>query len=137
MQSHWLRITDDKGKQDFILEEEFYSLGRDTQCGIRLHSRFASRHHAFLKRFSNTEEDYYYEIEDGDGKGNFSANGLLINDQKRKTHILQDGDKIVFGPKVFAIYYHRDIENDLYSFSSIHFIEYENTVTEQFDGDPE
>lgn len=136
MYSHWLRINDDKGRQDFVLEEDFYSLGRDRECNIRIHSRFASRHHAILKRYAQNNQAYY-QIEDGDGMGKLSANGLLINDQKQQKHILKDGDKIVFGPEVFAVYYYRDPELNERSFRSIHFLEYESDTTQQFEGDPE
>ena len=106
MHSHWLRLNDNQGRKDFLLDEEFYSLGRYRSSSIRIHSEFASRHHAILKRsYDEQQNDYYYEIEDGDGKGKRSANGLFINDQKKYNHHLKDGDKIFFGPKIFAIYY--------------------------------
>lgn len=133
MYSHYLRINDDKGRQDFLLEEDCYALGRDRECSIRIHSRFASRHHAILRRCSGENQDYYYEIHDGDGKGNLSANGLFINGEKKKNHILQDGDKIVFGPEVFAIYYYRDLMNDSKSYKTINFLEYDNDTTAQID----
>ena len=106
MNSHWLRLNDNQGRKDFLLDEEFYSLGRYRSSSIRIHSEFASRHHAILKRsYDKKHNDYYYEIEDGNGKGKRSANGLLINDKKKYHHHLKDGDKIFFGPKIFAIYY--------------------------------
>ena len=42
-------------------------------------------------------------------EGKRSVNGLLINQAKIKqeSHDLQDGDEIVFGPQVFAIYQYR------------------------------
>jgi len=104
---HILMIDDNKGTQEFTLEEEFYTLGRDRSCELRIRSQFVSRHHAVLRRYFDGNKQSYYEIEDGDGKGNKSSNGLLINDVKKPKHYLQDGDKIVFGPQVFAIYRYR------------------------------
>ena len=104
---HCFMIDDNRGRQEFILEEEFYSIGRDRACNIRLRSQFVSRHHAVLKLYLDGNKQSYYEIEDGDGKGKKSSNGLLINDIKKQKHPLQDGDKIVFGPQVFAIYRYR------------------------------
>lgn len=136
MYCHWLRITDDKGRQDFVLEEAFYSLGRDRECSIRIYSRFVSRHHAILRLYEQ-KNNQYYQIEDGDGNGKMSANGLLINDQKQKKHILKDGDKIVFGPEVFAVYYYRDPDENAKSFKTLNFLEYESDTTQQFEGSPE
>jgi len=133
MYCHWLRITDDKGTQDFVLEDAFYSLGRDLECSIRINSRFVSRHHAILQLYYDGNNNHYYEIEDGDGKGKLSANGLLINDQKQQKHTLKDGDKIVFGPEVFAVYYHRDPEINAKSFKTFNFLEYETDTTQQFE----
>ncbi len=104
---HFLMIDDNKGRQEFLLEDEFYSLGRDRSCELRIRSQFVSRHHAVLRRYLDGNKQSYYEIEDGDGKGKRSSNGLLINDVKKQKHCLQDGDKIVFGPQVFAIYRYR------------------------------
>jgi pSer/pThr/pTyr-binding forkhead associated (FHA) protein len=108
--NHCLMIQDQKGKQEFILEEEFYSLGRDRDCSIRIRSQFVSRHHAVLKRVLDENKQSYYEIEDGDGEGKRSSNGLLINEVKKQNHLLQDGDKIVFGPQVFAVYRYRQVD---------------------------
>jgi pSer/pThr/pTyr-binding forkhead associated (FHA) protein len=104
---HFLMIDDNKGRQEFLLEEDFYSLGRDRTCELRIRSQFVSRHHAVLRKRAGNEQQFYYEIEDGDGTGKRSSNGLLINDIKKQRHSLQDGDKIVFGPQVFAIYRYR------------------------------
>ena len=109
--SHCLLVEDDKGRKEIILKKPSYSIGRGQQCDIPIQSPFVSRHHATILRRFRDDGYVYYEIVDGDGKGNISANGILINGRKLTTHELKHGDKIVFGPQVFAIYHHsqRDI----------------------------
>jgi pSer/pThr/pTyr-binding forkhead associated (FHA) protein len=103
---HFLIIEDDKGRREILLNEDNYSLGRGTNCDIRLHSQFVSRHHAMLKKYQREDGSSYYRIIDGDAEGKASVNGLLVNNQKVSSHELQDGDKIIFSPEVFAIYYY-------------------------------
>jgi pSer/pThr/pTyr-binding forkhead associated (FHA) protein len=105
--SHILIIEDDTGRREFILDAPSYSIGRDPNCDLRLISQFVSRHHATLIQEQETGEDgeFRYQIVDGDRKGKPSANGLLINGAKVQSHILKNEDKIVFGPRVQAIYY--------------------------------
>ncbi len=103
--NHLLIIEDNKGRREFILDSPVYSIGRDPKCDIRLVSQFVSRRHATLVQLPNEDGSYYYRIVDGNLKGKPSANGLLINGRKLQAHDLQDEDKIVFGPQVYAIYY--------------------------------
>jgi pSer/pThr/pTyr-binding forkhead associated (FHA) protein len=108
---HCLLVEDDRGRKEIILKKTSYSIGRGKQCDIPIHSPFVSRHHATILRRFRDNGNVYYEIVDGDGRGNFSANGILVNGRKLTSHELKHGDKIVFGPQVFAIYQHsqRDI----------------------------
>jgi pSer/pThr/pTyr-binding forkhead associated (FHA) protein len=101
---HFLIVEDDKGRQEIILINPNYSIGRGKNSDIQLRSQFVSRYHANLLRCLREDGTVYYRIVDGDGKGNKSTNGLLINGQKQETHDLKHGDEIVFGPQVFAIY---------------------------------
>lgn len=102
---HRLIVEDDKGKNEFTLSKESYSIGRDPKCQIRLSSQFVSRRHATLYRRQKEDGTLYYRIVDGDDKGKCSANGILINGRKVQSHDLQDEDEIVFGPQVKARYY--------------------------------
>lgn len=104
-QNHLLIIEDNKGRREFTLDSPVYSIGRDPKCDIRLVSQFVSRRHATLVQLPNEDGSYYYRIVDGNLKGKPSANGLLINGRKVQAHDLQDEDKVVFGPQVYAIYY--------------------------------
>lgn len=109
--AHILIVEDDKGRREIIMKKGKYSMGRGQQCDIRLHSPFVSRHHATLIRQFDEEGYIYYQVLDGDEQGKLSANGILINGQKVNGETLKHGDKIIFGPQVFAIYQHcqRDI----------------------------
>ncbi len=100
-----LIIKDNKGRREFTLEKEEYSIGRDPNSDICLFSEFVSRRHATLVRQQREDGSLYYKIIDGCGKGKPSANGLWINGRKLQAHNLQDEDKIVFGLEVGAKYY--------------------------------
>lgn len=104
-QTHLLIIEDDKGRREFPLQESYYCIGRDPSCDIRLFSQFVSRRHATLERRKREDGSSYYQIVDG-YQGHPSANGLIINDQRKvPTHILEDQDKVIFGPQITIVYY--------------------------------
>lgn len=104
---HFLIIEDNKGRQEVLLQNASYSLGRAPNCDIRLRSQFVSRHHATVLRCLAEDGSSYYRIVDGDNEGKFSVNGLIINGRKQTSHDLKHGDEVVFGPQVFAIYQYR------------------------------
>lgn len=106
-EEHVLIVFDGRGKKEIFLSEAAYSLGRGQNCDIRIQSQFVSRHHATLIRRSHNETDEYYRIIDGNLDGKTSVNGLLVNEKKVLFHDLKDGDKVVFGPQVSAVYEHR------------------------------
>ncbi|MEA5535314.1 FHA domain-containing protein [Crocosphaera sp. XPORK-15E] len=104
---HFLIIEDDKGRQEILLQDATYTMGRSQECNIRLRSQFVSRHHATVYRRVREDGSSYYRIVDGDIEGKRSVNGLLINGIKESARDLQHGDEVVFGPQVFAIYQYR------------------------------
>ena len=104
---HFLIIEDDKGRKEVLLENPTYVMGRDRKCDIRLYSQFVSRRHATLLKCLGPDGSSYYRIIDGIPKGRTSSNGLLINGRKVASHDLKNGDEIVLGPQVFAIYQYR------------------------------
>lgn len=103
-QKHLLIVEDDKGKREFILEAPAYSLGRSKKCDICVKSLFVSNRHATLIRLPDEGNSYCYQIIDGDGKGNYSTNGLSIKGQKFRARILKHNDRIVFGSNVQVTY---------------------------------
>ena len=106
-QEHVLIVIDGKGQKEIILRELSYTLGRGSGCDIHLQSQFVSRHHATLFRRVNKDGEQYYRIIDGDSSGKISVNGLLVNERKVLFHDLKNGDKVIFGPQVSAVYQHR------------------------------
>lgn len=104
-EGHWLIVEDDKGRREFPLGGEVYSIGRSPTCDIRLYSLFVSRRHATLVRRQREDGSYYYRIVDGDLKGNFSSNGILINGRRLPAHDLEHEDEVMFDPRVTAKYY--------------------------------
>lgn len=109
--AHILIVEDDKGRREILMKKSKYSMGRSQSCDIMINSPFVSRHHATLVRHFDDNGYTYYEVMDGDGTHKLSANGILINGCKVNGEKLKHGDKLVFGPQVFAIYQHtqRDI----------------------------
>ena len=100
-----LIVEDSQGRREIVLDDAVYSMGRDAKCDIRLASQFMSRHHATLIQLPKDDDSHYYRIVDGYLKGKASTNGMLINGRKLRTHDLENGDEIVFGPQARAIYY--------------------------------
>ena len=108
-EEHILTVTDGKGYREIRLQDSAYSLGRGQQCNIVLQSQFVSRHHATLIK-REAEESNYYRIVDGDSQGKTSVNGLLINGKKVRFHDLKNGDRVIFGPQVEAVYEYREYD---------------------------
>lgn len=109
-QEHVLIVMDGKGQKEVVLNKPTYTLGRGQNCDILLQSQFVSRHHATLFKRTDKDGEQYYRIVDGDSSGKVSVNGLLINSRKVLFHDLKDGDKVVFGPQVSAVYQHRQYD---------------------------
>lgn len=104
-QKHLLIVEDDRGRKEFILDNPVYSIGRQSDCDIRLFSHFVSRRHATLVQRAREDGSDYYQIVDGDLNGKSSANGISINGRKVHAHELHDEDEIIFGPQVRAVYF--------------------------------
>jgi diguanylate cyclase (GGDEF)-like protein/PAS domain S-box-containing protein len=103
--SHVLVVEDPKGKRIIKLDKNIYSLGRAAKNTIVIHSPIVSRYHATLLRIPNPEEEnYLFQIIDGDLQGNRSANGLLINGKRCLSKTLHHNDMITFGSKAQAKY---------------------------------
>ncbi len=109
LEEHVLVVSDGKGHREIKLQNQTYSLGRGQQCSIILQSQFVSRHHATLVK-RESDDGNCYRIIDGDSEGKTSVNGLLINGKKVRFHDLEDGDKVVFGPQVSAVYQYREYD---------------------------
>ena len=108
-EEHVLIVTDGKGHREIRLVNPIYSLGWGGQCDIVLQSQFVSRHHATLTKREG-EDSSYYRIIDGDSLGKTSVNGLLVNGKKVRFHDLKNGDKVIFGPQVEAVYEYREYD---------------------------
>jgi diguanylate cyclase (GGDEF)-like protein/PAS domain S-box-containing protein len=104
---HLLVIQDLEGQRIIPLEGATYSIGRDSRNSIVLNSKVVSRQHAILLRVTIPDsKNYLFRIVDGNLNGQRSKNGLLINGKKSLARDLQNGDIIVFGPRVQAKYYY-------------------------------
>jgi hypothetical protein len=83
----WLIPKNDIKSSGYPLNRERISLGRDVKCDILLNDESVSRIHVELIRV-----DDGYLIRDQN-----SRNGLFVNNQRVKEHLLQEGDAISIG----------------------------------------
>ncbi|MEG3438347.1 EAL domain-containing protein [Pannus brasiliensis CCIBt3594] len=104
---HVLVIEDQKARRIISLEEQTYSIGRESTNEIVIYDRVVSRQHATLLKIKKTPngDHYCYRIVDGDLEGNRSTNGLIINGNPRESHDLKHGDVVFFGGRARASYY--------------------------------
>ena len=103
---HLIVIEDKRYRQTISLEDETYSIGRQTNNSIIIYSQQASRHHGTLmKRKNRNNNTYSYWIIDGDINGKKSRNGIYVNGEKCFIKELKNGDLINFGCEVNATYY--------------------------------
>lgn len=103
---HILLISDARGSRKLPLDGLKYTIGRDVNNNIQLHSRFVSRQHAILLRVPGSAPGkYLYRIVDGDLSGKPSVNGVIINSHYRVTsYDLCHGDVIMLAPNVQLTY---------------------------------
>lgn len=104
---HILVIEDRKARRIVALEEQTYSIGRESSNDIVIYDRSVSRHHATLLRIKEYPDSdrYAYRIIDGDLQGHKSTNGLTINGRVCESHNLRHGDFILFGSEAKVSYY--------------------------------
>lgn len=101
---HILVVDDDQGRRAIALDAVTFSVGRDTNNSIVLHSTAISRQHAILLRLPGPDGQHRFRILDGDSQGRPSRNGLTVNGRATRSQDLDDGDLILFGGKVKAQY---------------------------------
>jgi diguanylate cyclase (GGDEF)-like protein len=102
---HFLVIEDMNGKRRIALDAKTYSIGRYPTNGIVLNSELVSRQHAILLRVPIPKtSSYLFRIIDGNLQGKRSTNGILVNGDRRFSHILNHGDEVIFSSDTKAIY---------------------------------
>lgn len=101
---HLLAIEDNRGKRTINLDSASYSIGRNPNNSIVLHSQLVSRHHAVLVRLTE-QSPHLFRLIDGNSKGVRNTNGLRVNGQHCFERELIDEDEIVFADDVKAWYY--------------------------------
>lgn len=94
-----LTIEYENYKKTIILNNEVYSIGRHSSNSIMISRSTISRYHCTLLpvKYKNQNQQEVFWIIDGDLKGNRSANGLFINDNKCLSYELKSGDVIHIG----------------------------------------
>ncbi|WP_271251648.1 FHA domain-containing protein [Pseudanabaena sp. Chao 1811] len=102
---HTLVITDNNGTRKMQLTADKYTIGRESDNTVRLHSDFVSRYHAILLKVHYSNRPDTYRIIDGSTSGKISKNGIVLNAlRKVSSYELQDGDIVTFAPEVHILY---------------------------------
>jgi serine phosphatase RsbU (regulator of sigma subunit)/pSer/pThr/pTyr-binding forkhead associated (FHA) protein len=84
--------------QYFTLTGDKNTIGRNADCEVVINLPAVSREHAVIRRIQGK-----YYIEDGDGKGNYSRNGTLVNNQPVTARTpLRENDRIKICDNLFA-----------------------------------
>jgi diguanylate cyclase (GGDEF)-like protein len=108
--AHILYLEQENSKETIFLEDEVYSIGRESDTDIRLNSPTVSRHHATLIKRNQGDSQFYLLI-DGNLEGKRSQNGILVNGKIIIKHLLKHGDTIFFGNKnIKAIYQRQEVK---------------------------
>jgi pSer/pThr/pTyr-binding forkhead associated (FHA) protein len=102
---HLLLINTPTGQRSFNLEAAAYTLGRDQTASIRLNDLSISRHHALLIRMPAPDQQYRYQLVDGNALGQPSTNGTRINGKFISRKVLETGDEIQMGENITASYF--------------------------------
>ncbi|BAQ63797.1 EAL domain-containing protein [Geminocystis sp. NIES-3709] len=112
---HILTIKYDKIKQNVILKNEVYSIGRHSTNSIVIHHATISRYHCSILpvKYKDKNQQELFWIIDGDLKGNRSANGLFVNGIKCLSHELKSGDEITIGGDQVQVSYF--VSNDAHN----------------------
>lgn len=109
---HVLVITDIHGQRVVHLNAVAYTLGRDSSNSITIQSKSVSRQHATLVRTPSKDNQYVYQIMDGNLSGQRSKNGLKVNEETCQNHILHHGDQVTFSHDAHAIYFILDRDSE-------------------------
>ncbi|MEN9202490.1 MAG: FHA domain-containing protein [Thermostichus sp. DG02_3_bins_51] len=109
---HVLVIDDDEGRRAVALNAATYSIGRDPNNAIVIHSSAVSRQHALLLRLPQKGGQYTYRLLDGNIEGKRSTNGITVNGERCLSRDLKDGDQILLGEQVPIQYYIRQLSDE-------------------------
>jgi diguanylate cyclase (GGDEF)-like protein len=96
---HALIINDNGNLKIIFLTKHKHTLGRSQTSDIQFKSKGVSRSHATLYAAQN-----FYYIIDGTLEGSVSTNGLLINNKRRQSCQLKQGDIITFCPDASGLF---------------------------------
>jgi pSer/pThr/pTyr-binding forkhead associated (FHA) protein len=102
---HLLLINTPTGQRAFNLEAAAYTIGRDQTASIRLNDLSISRHHALLVRMPAPDQQYRYQLVDGNALGQPSTNGTRVNGKFTSRKVLETGDEIQMGEFIAASYF--------------------------------
>lgn len=83
-----------------------YTIGRDSSNDIVVANDMISRIHATVEKISDLSQGtYQYELIDGTIDGKSSFNGVFVNGSRVQRHTLVNGDRILLGGVVKAMFH--------------------------------
>ena len=87
-----------------MLRSRMYSIGRERRSNIQILDEYISRRHAFLIRGekNSANPNGTYEILDCGRVSKYSKNSIYVNGKRVHYGVLKPGDKIQFGPRIYA-----------------------------------
>ncbi|ABW30310.1 FHA domain-containing protein [Acaryochloris marina] len=104
-QHHYL-VINTKPKKIVTLMNWKYTIGRDSSSDIVVANDMISRIHATVEKISDLSQGtYQYELIDGVVDGKSSFNGVFVNGSRVQRHTLVNGDRILFGGVIKAVFY--------------------------------
>ncbi|UJB69196.1 FHA domain-containing protein [Acaryochloris sp. 'Moss Beach'] len=104
-QHHYL-VVNTKPKKIVTLMNWKYTIGRDSSNDIVVANDMISRIHATVEKISDLSQGtYQYQLIDGTVNGKSSFNGVFINGNRVQSHTLVNGDRILFGGVVKAVFH--------------------------------
>ncbi|MGI0480108.1 histidine kinase dimerization/phosphoacceptor domain -containing protein [Geminocystis sp. CENA526] len=85
--------------QDFILDNETYSIGRNSENNIVISHSLISRYHCVIMPmfYNSIDQKISYWIIDGNLKGKRSANGIFVDRKRCLSHELKSQDVVDLG----------------------------------------
>lgn len=102
---NYVLLVEESGEtKHVILEKSLYTIGRKKTNSIVVESSQASRIHATIRKIMIGERPTFV-IQDGDVDGNPSFNGILVDNQRVKSHELKHGDVVRIGMEVVLTFY--------------------------------
>ena len=93
-------LLDGQTQKEYVLEKDLITIGRAPESDVVIENLGISAHHATINSTSLTIEDT-------------SANGTYVNNERIKSHVLENGDLIKLGKHEIRFFHSGREQHDL------------------------